>query len=207
MEVDLNFPSPTPFLTRSPVIDSAPPPSLNTRKTTKHTPAPSKKATLKTHTVQDGVVAKPKQSKSRNGRLDGLTVLQSPIHSPRDKRLHAVNFVDGADGRCHIGCITCKKKRLKCDETKPSCLQCQKRSVTCEGYKKDFKWRSFEEATFTTKPTSKARKGKANRLPHLPAGIANCPSFGVLSKHIETTSSHRASTSVPSAPFQLFSQC
>ncbi|KAI9641620.1 hypothetical protein NHQ30_009474 [Ciborinia camelliae] len=43
-------------------------------------------------------------------------------------------------------------KRLKCDETKPSCQQCHKRSVTCGGYKKDFKWRPFEEATFTNKP-------------------------------------------------------
>ncbi|ESZ94169.1 hypothetical protein SBOR_5447 [Sclerotinia borealis F-4128] len=50
------------------------------------------------------------------------------------------------------GCITCKAKRLKCDETKPSCQQCHKRSVTCGGYKKDFKWRPFEEATFTNKP-------------------------------------------------------
>ncbi|KAL8691083.1 MAG: hypothetical protein Q9218_003610 [Villophora microphyllina] len=50
------------------------------------------------------------------------------------------------------GCVTCKAKRLKCDESKPSCQQCQKRNVTCGGYKKDFKWRAFEESTFTTKP-------------------------------------------------------
>lgn len=51
-----------------------------------------------------------------------------------------------------IGCLTCKTKRLKCDETKPSCQQCHKRNVKCGGYKKDFKWRAFEESTFTTKP-------------------------------------------------------
>lgn len=51
-----------------------------------------------------------------------------------------------------IGCVTCKTKRLKCDETKPSCQQCHKRNVKCGGYKKDFKWRAFEESTFTTKP-------------------------------------------------------
>ncbi|KAH6665179.1 fungal-specific transcription factor domain-containing protein [Halenospora varia] len=49
------------------------------------------------------------------------------------------------------GCITCKAKRLKCDETKPTCQQCHKRSVTCGGYKKDFKWRPFEETTFANK--------------------------------------------------------
>ncbi|KAL9583001.1 MAG: hypothetical protein Q9212_002965 [Teloschistes hypoglaucus] len=50
------------------------------------------------------------------------------------------------------GCVTCKGKRLKCDESKPSCQQCKKRKVPCGGYKKDFKWRAFEESTFTTKP-------------------------------------------------------
>ncbi|KAI9788958.1 MAG: hypothetical protein M1835_001980 [Candelina submexicana] len=57
-----------------------------------------------------------------------------------------------AYGRSHTGCITCKTKRLKCDETKPSCQQCLKRSVICGGYKKDFKWRPFEETNFAGKP-------------------------------------------------------
>ncbi|KAL1980523.1 hypothetical protein VTN96DRAFT_4008 [Rasamsonia emersonii] len=55
------------------------------------------------------------------------------------------------------GCITCKTKRLKCDETKPTCLQCHKRNVTCGGYKKDFKWRPFEEATLS-KSAPKAKR-------------------------------------------------
>ncbi|KAI5813282.1 fungal-specific transcription factor domain-containing protein [Pyronema omphalodes] len=49
------------------------------------------------------------------------------------------------------GCVTCKAKRLKCDETKPTCQQCQKRGVPCGGYKKDFKWRPFEESTMSSK--------------------------------------------------------
>lgn len=53
--------------------------------------------------------------------------------------------------------MTCKKKRLKCDEIKPTCAQCQRRNVECEGYKKDFKWRSFEETT------KHARIGKLKR--------------------------------------------
>lgn len=58
--------------------------------------------------------------------------------------------------------MTCKKKRLKCDETKPSCVQCQKRSVVCEGYKKDYKWRSFEETTFNPKPATKKKPVRSN---------------------------------------------
>lgn len=39
------------------------------------------------------------------------------------------------------GCLTCKKKRLKCDETKPTCLNCQKKGRECGGYLTNFKWR------------------------------------------------------------------
>ncbi|KAF3490738.1 uncharacterized protein GIQ15_00255 [Arthroderma uncinatum] len=62
------------------------------------------------------------------------------------------------------GCVTCKSKRLKCDETKPTCHQCQKRNVVCGGYKKDFKWRSFEESSFTGKPKPKVKKHDTGAL-------------------------------------------
>ena len=58
-----------------------------------------------------------------------------------------------------VGCVTCKAKRLKCDELKPTCEQCAKRNVPCGGYKKDFKWRPFEEPNYTGKQPAKARKG------------------------------------------------
>ncbi|APA14856.1 hypothetical protein SS1G_06907 [Sclerotinia sclerotiorum 1980 UF-70] len=32
------------------------------------------------------------------------------------------------------GCITCKARRVKCDETKPQCLRCRKFGRTCDGY-------------------------------------------------------------------------
>jgi len=67
--------------------------------------------------------------------------------------------------------MTCKKKRLKCDETKPSCLQCQKRSVVCEGYKKDYKWRSFEETTFTSKPTARKKTFRSSSFTTQPRDI------------------------------------
>ncbi|KAF2083283.1 hypothetical protein K490DRAFT_52067 [Saccharata proteae CBS 121410] len=67
------------------------------------------------------------------------------------------------------GCITCKAKRLKCDETKPSCQQCAKRSVTCGGYKKDFKWRPFEESNFAgTGKAAPAKLRKASSPPNVP---------------------------------------
>jgi Fungal Zn(2)-Cys(6) binuclear cluster domain len=61
------------------------------------------------------------------------------------------------------GCITCKGKRLKCDESKPTCEQCRKRNVQCGGYCKAFKWRSFEEANFTGKSGPRPKKGNYSK--------------------------------------------
>ncbi|CEJ59658.1 hypothetical protein PMG11_08273 [Penicillium brasilianum] len=64
------------------------------------------------------------------------------------------------------GCITCKAKRLKCDETKPTCHQCHRRKVPCGGYKKDFKWRPFEETNVAIgRPTAtKANPSSQRRV-------------------------------------------
>ncbi|EXJ70541.1 uncharacterized protein A1O5_06611 [Cladophialophora psammophila CBS 110553] len=32
------------------------------------------------------------------------------------------------------GCLTCKRRHLKCDETKPNCLRCRRSSRQCDGY-------------------------------------------------------------------------
>lgn len=63
--------------------------------------------------------------------------------------------------------MTCKKKRLKCDETKPTCVQCEKRNVECEGYKKDYKWRSFEE----TNKQSRVGKSKKAQITSFQSGL------------------------------------
>ncbi|KAJ5045116.1 glutamate decarboxylase gad1 [Penicillium rubens] len=60
------------------------------------------------------------------------------------------------------GCITCKAKRLKCDEIKPSCHQCERRKVQCGGYKKDFKWRPFEETNLASGRPTVTKAKKAN---------------------------------------------
>ncbi|KAI9809086.1 MAG: hypothetical protein M1825_002375 [Sarcosagium campestre] len=81
-------------------------------------------------------------------------------------------------------CITCKAKRLKCDETKPSCQQCHKRSVVCGGYKKDFKWRPFEEMNFAGKPpAAKSRKGNSPLVsfPYPPTDLRAAPPTSISS--------------------------
>ncbi|KAE9364707.1 hypothetical protein N431DRAFT_354543 [Stipitochalara longipes BDJ] len=41
----------------------------------------------------------------------------------------------GPGSKVRSGCITCKARRVKCDETKPSCLRCRNLQLECGGYK------------------------------------------------------------------------
>ena len=36
--------------------------------------------------------------------------------------------------RVKTGCLTCRKRRVKCDERKPTCLRCEVANVECDGY-------------------------------------------------------------------------
>ena len=37
--------------------------------------------------------------------------------------------------RARTGCLTCKARRVKCDETRPFCQRCTKAGRACDGYK------------------------------------------------------------------------
>lgn len=47
------------------------------------------------------------------------------------------------------GCGFCKVKRLKCDETKPECLNCTKRELRCPGYQQNLRWSTKYETLRT----------------------------------------------------------
>lgn len=36
--------------------------------------------------------------------------------------------------RARTGCLTCRRRRIKCDETKPECQRCRRANLVCEGY-------------------------------------------------------------------------
>ncbi|KAH6644091.1 fungal-specific transcription factor domain-containing protein [Boeremia exigua] len=43
------------------------------------------------------------------------------------------------------GCVTCKSRRVKCDETKPACNQCARRRIECGGYRMDVRFKTARE--------------------------------------------------------------
>lgn len=147
----ISFPSPETLLgNRHTPPDS---PTLTSKKNTR--PASSKDAVKKKHTKvgQDGIkqvkTQKPKQTKSRDGMT---TVPWLGKHT---------DWV--------TGCITCKEKRLKCDETHPHCLQCKRRKVTCGGYKRTFTFRSLDKFTFAaTSGCPKAKQRESQTAPTIP---------------------------------------
>lgn len=46
----------------------------------------------------------------------------------------------GKAKRSKHGCRTCRRRRKKCDETRPTCLGCRKLGIECEGYERPLIW-------------------------------------------------------------------
>ncbi|EWY83117.1 hypothetical protein FOYG_12969 [Fusarium oxysporum NRRL 32931] len=53
----------------------------------------------------------------------------------------------GVPGRSK-GCNTCRKRRVKCDETKPVCLRCTKGGFECLGFNRERLWHHTSTAPF-----------------------------------------------------------
>lgn len=73
----------------------------------------------------------------------------APVNPPRKRGRPRKNPlpVPGAQvkitkGRSKTGCVTCRRRKKKCDEAKPFCFNCQKNAVVCEGYPPKELWKS-----------------------------------------------------------------
>ncbi|KAJ5612236.1 hypothetical protein N7510_005430 [Penicillium lagena] len=105
--------------------------------------------------------------------LDSPKTLSASVRKPVSRSTVAPATIQRPkQTKSRNGCSTCKAKRLKCDESKPSCQQCERRKVPCGGYKKDFKWRPFEETNLA--PVS--AKSKKASAPLTAASTTTAPS-------------------------------
>lgn len=51
--------------------------------------------------------------------------------SNRERSTERVYHARRPHRKSRSGCLTCKRRRVKCDETQPHCLRCKKHGVTC----------------------------------------------------------------------------
>jgi hypothetical protein len=56
------------------------------------------------------------------------------------------------------GCHTCRRRHIKCDETRPSCRRCQRSGYTCDGYESVLRIQNHGVNSNTTTSTSHPRK-------------------------------------------------
>ncbi|KAF2878079.1 fungal-specific transcription factor domain-containing protein [Massariosphaeria phaeospora] len=75
-----------------------------------------------------------------------------------------------AKARSKTGCTTCRKRKKKCDETKPFCMSCQKNNIHCEGYRPIEVWKSGKERAAEARKMS---SDVAFQLPPLMEGVEN----------------------------------
>ncbi|KAH7258891.1 uncharacterized protein BKA55DRAFT_506319 [Fusarium redolens] len=77
---------------------------------------------------------------------DGPGPLLAPVQlAPRRNARSKQRFYRASRPKVRSGCLTCKTRRVKCDEGKPACARCIRGDFVCDGYE-------TQEALSVTKP-------------------------------------------------------
>ncbi|KAF4121547.1 Fungal Zn(2)-Cys(6) binuclear cluster domain [Geosmithia morbida] len=76
-------------------------------------------------------------------------------------------------GKPSRGCQMCRTRRIKCDETKPTCNQCAKSRRQCPGYKHDFDLVFRNETQATERRARKSQKAASQKLRNGQAGASS----------------------------------
>ncbi|KAI5363927.1 Putative zn(2)-C6 fungal-type DNA-binding domain, fungal transcription factor [Septoria linicola] len=68
-----------------------------------------------------------------------------PRKRGRPRKHPIVEQKKSAHARSKTGCGTCRRRKKKCDEARPSCQNCEKNNVICSGYDEKKIWRSGKQ--------------------------------------------------------------
>ncbi|GAB7338925.1 hypothetical protein MBLNU457_5605t1 [Dothideomycetes sp. NU457] len=76
-----------------------------------------------------------------NGLMNGQSQIQytQPLQSTDSRSLSGERQKKEIKRRTKTGCLTCRKRRIKCDESHPTCKNCAKSKRECMGYDPIFK--------------------------------------------------------------------
>ncbi|ODM22093.1 hypothetical protein SI65_02939 [Aspergillus cristatus] len=78
-----------------------------------------------------------------------------PVNTTANKPPRKRNVIT----RGRTGCLTCRKRRLKCDENKPGCNNCRRIKAVCEGYNQKITFK--DQTNLTVEKVKKAARKKA----------------------------------------------
>ncbi|KAF2195387.1 hypothetical protein K469DRAFT_722628 [Zopfia rhizophila CBS 207.26] len=162
----LSFGQPPPQAHARLSISSSPQPSMaSSSESPMNTPTfdPNAPSFTDSRSVSDEIVPKVEQLEVDLEDVKPAPIVEEPPISPttlqgRRKRGRPRKYprdppeppIKPVKGRSKTGCLTCRRRKKKCDETKPFCnfssgLSCQKNNVHCEGYKPKEIWKSGKE--------------------------------------------------------------
>lgn len=123
--------------------------SISVRHATDSSSPPNDEVTPKIEGLDDEIVIDPKVEPIAHDEI--LYDAETPRNESTNKRPRGrprkhpkVNpttpISKAPKGRSKTGCITCRKRKKKCDEGKPTCEHCRKNNVVCEGYPPKTYW-------------------------------------------------------------------
>ncbi|KJX98041.1 C6 transcription factor OefC like protein [Zymoseptoria brevis] len=73
--------------------------------------------------------------------IEPSTALTAPKKRGRPRKEPFIGPQKASHARSKTGCGTCRRRKKKCDETKPSCTNCEKNNYVCTGYEPKQLWR------------------------------------------------------------------
>ncbi|KAI0453935.1 hypothetical protein F5B21DRAFT_265709 [Xylaria acuta] len=111
-------------------------------------------------------------------------------------------------GKPSRGCQMCRTRRIKCDETKPTCNQCTKSRRQCPGYKDDFDLVFRNETKATERRAKRAnKKALAQKVERQDSPLHDAPSTSAPSSASTNTPGTWAVLSVPKVSVEEQASC
>lgn len=104
--------------------------------------------------------------------------------------------------RSRTGCWTCRERRKKCDEKRPSCTPCIRKSLKCSGYGPRLKWGNgvasrgyLTGSTIPVQPKDGSKRGKKPSISQTRSDEDNSnPSHPSISPGLESSSTATSQT-------------
>ncbi|KAI7763148.1 hypothetical protein LZL87_012185 [Fusarium oxysporum] len=91
-------------------------------------------------------------SEPGEGPLPGRITIQTTDASGKCRRV--------SKGQSSTGCITCRGRKVKCIETKPTCIRCQTARFKCEGYTSNFRIVTSNSLVPTARPVASSTRAR-----------------------------------------------